>query len=355
MTSITKRSICETAKKLCAVVQRNGDIADANCADEYTLCTYLLKMREYYRWSEGFGTDITLSHSELGSWIDARERLWEDLEDESYEPIVIDGTHFDIFDNDGINQLVNRDDLVYSAGLGRFSRPLFFLGQLLKIEELEGYRILISGDEHARGLTAPPAMSHQTLIFVRRDALRRLLWEHIEDWNWRKRENALARAIRFYDFDSDANAALERMTDNEMEAVILHEIGEIVAGQLIGHEWHAMLSAVSRSVAEIIARAVRDHLADCLSSLPALLDNGNIPSLHFYFANLDPMRKDLFPALDSAYHHWVDSGELNELKRVVRHGKDHWSSVADRILEFHHQYGDSCQKPIESLVSCSRL
>ncbi|HSP01523.1 MAG TPA: hypothetical protein VLN90_08695, partial [Thioalkalivibrio sp.] len=31
-------------------VQRNCDIADARHAGNDTLCTYLLKMREFYRW-----------------------------------------------------------------------------------------------------------------------------------------------------------------------------------------------------------------------------------------------------------------------------------------------------------------
>ena len=31
-------------------VQRNCDISDAEFAQSYSLCTYLLKMRELYRW-----------------------------------------------------------------------------------------------------------------------------------------------------------------------------------------------------------------------------------------------------------------------------------------------------------------
>ena len=36
--------------QLAAVVQRNCDISDARYAGDYGLCTFLLKMREYYRW-----------------------------------------------------------------------------------------------------------------------------------------------------------------------------------------------------------------------------------------------------------------------------------------------------------------
>ena len=36
--------------QLAETVQRNCDISDARHAGEYGLCTFLLKMREYYRW-----------------------------------------------------------------------------------------------------------------------------------------------------------------------------------------------------------------------------------------------------------------------------------------------------------------
>ena len=36
--------------QLASAVQRNCDISDARYAGDYGLCTFLLKMREYYRW-----------------------------------------------------------------------------------------------------------------------------------------------------------------------------------------------------------------------------------------------------------------------------------------------------------------
>ena len=34
-------------------VQRNCDISDANHGGNFTMCTYLMKMREYFRWEKG--------------------------------------------------------------------------------------------------------------------------------------------------------------------------------------------------------------------------------------------------------------------------------------------------------------
>ena len=342
-------------RTLLAQVQRNCQIADSRHAQDYTLCTYLLKMREYYRWTHDLGYDHVLRGSDVSEWVDAQEQQWDELEDSDYTPLEIDGRIIDPFDTNRVNAVINDRGFVYSAGLGRLSRPLFFCGELAVVEQLEGYRVLISGKEWARCMTAPPAMAHGETIFIRRDALRRMLWETIEDWRWAKRENALARAIRFYDFDSDADAALERMTDHEIEAVILHEIGEIVAGEMLGSEWHAMLGDIGGPATEFMVRAVRDHLADCMTSLPALLSSADTPSLHFYFANLTTTRKDLFPALSAAYQHWVDNENLSLLKTVVRNGKNHWMSVADRILQCHRRHGDRCQQPIQALLSASRL
>lgn len=42
-----------TRTALIKTVQKNCDIADARHAGDYTLCVYLLKMREMYRWEQG--------------------------------------------------------------------------------------------------------------------------------------------------------------------------------------------------------------------------------------------------------------------------------------------------------------
>lgn len=351
----TMSSLVDENRTLLAQVQRNCQIADSRHAQDYTLCTYLLKMREHYRWAHDLGYDHVLCGSDVSDWVDVQEQQWDELEGRDFTPLEFDGETVDAFDTNRVNEIVNDRGFVYSAGLGRLSRPMFFYGELTGTEKLEGYRVLISGKEWARCMTAPPAMAHGDTIFIRRDALRRMLWETIEDWRWAKRENALARAIRFYDFDRDADAALECMTDHEIEAVILHEIGEIVAGQMLGSEWHAMLGDIGGPNTEFMVRAVRDHLADCMSSLPALLSNADTPSLHFYFANLTAMRKDLFPALNAAYQHWVDRDDLSRLKTVVRSGKNHWMTVADRILQCHRRHGNQCQQPIQNLLNASRL
>lgn len=76
---------------------------------------------------------------------------------------------------------------------------------------------------------------------------------------------------------------------------------DIAAGRLLGSEWSARLAGFSRKRAELLARAVRDNLADCLVTLPGLLQRGAEDSLHFWFSIFDGLRREMFPRLVAAY------------------------------------------------------
>ena len=142
-----------------------------------------------------------------------------------------------------------------------------------------------------------------------------------------------------YDFENSPDAALESMADKESEAMILHELGEGRAGELLGGEWERMLSENASRRVDIMARAVRDHLADCLSTLPKLIENKAISSLHFYFVNLDGMRRALFPLLLSAQRDWLDTERLDPLSLAVQQGKTHWLKMAQAMLAVYRQEG----------------
>ena len=321
-------------EQLSSVVQRNCHISDARHARTYTMCIYLLKMREYYRWEMGLDQAERLPGKEVGEWLTRRERLWEDLEPEEFSCIPVgEGCH-DPFGSTAINADLNPAGFVYSAGYGRFVKPHFFLARLERSEHRDGFHVLVAADELARDLAAPPAMQLGETVYVRRDALRRHLWQSIEDWRWRRQpDGAMARAMALHGFDGDPEGALARMTDAEIEPVVLHELGEGAAGRELGGAWEEMLLQVAGSRAEIGLRAVRDLLADCASTLPWLLEAGAEASLHYYFANLRGMRKALFPRLGRAYDTWVEDGSTAALADAAEAGREHWAEVAARALE----------------------
>jgi len=323
------------------------------------MCVYLLKMREYYRWEQQQHFTDKLSAKKIGNWLSRREALWETLEHRDYQPLLLRTNSFDPFESDRINHILVPDGLVYSGGYGIKSKPHFFLARLEQHKQYNGYNIYISGCEYARDLSSPPAMSHNQTIYIRRESFKRLLWERIEEWRWNQPKNAMARAIACYPFDDDQNAALDAMTNNEIKATILHEIGEIQAGKMLP-DWQAMMNDISFTPAEIIARAVRDHFADTLHTLPELLTDQNTgtnqqANIHFYFSNLTAMRKHIYPSLMEAYQQWCKNGNIDQLHKNIAAGKKHWQKLAIEILALYQNNREHCSRNIEALVKDNYL
>lgn len=337
-------------------VQKNCHISDARFAGNYTLCIYLLKMREFCRWETGQAFTASLDRDEVGNWLKQREALWNEFDGQNFQPLEIDGQRFDPFHSELINRHLQAHNLVYSGGFGRSAQPHFFLGERLRKIEHGDYRVLISGREFARDLAAPPAMSQGRTIYIRRESLRRMLWEKIEEWRWNRPHNAMARTLAEYDFSAgNADEALEQLTDAELESALDHEIGEIMARDQLGDDWEALLAALPHSKAEIMLRAVRDHLADALSTLPALLQRRQTASIHFYFANLSSMRKYLYPGLIAAYEDWCQGEAFAPLKKQMQDGAAHWQDVCEDILAIARKPGDKTAALIEQRIEASRL
>ncbi len=334
-------------EKICEAVQYNCHVADARHGGDFTMCTYLLKMREYFRWETGAGVRDPLPREELGEWLQAREQLWETLAEADFRPIEIAGQKYDPFDTAAINRALEPLGAVYSAGLVNGARPHFFIAELLGRDRHDESCVLhLCGREYARCLNAPPAMAGEEGVFLRREALRRYLWEKYETWAWSRPDNALGRAFACYDFEQDPETALERMTDAELAAAREHELGEFEASTLLGPEWNEMVLELALTPAELMARAVKDHLADSLRTLPMLLEQGSAPSIHFYVGNLSGMRAHLYPQLKAAYRQWLGSGDLAPLEALHAADRDRWRTLAQELLDLHRLHGRNAAEPI---------
>ena len=340
---------------LCDVVQHNCDIADARHAANYTMCVYLLKMREYYRWEKGYAYGEALPGKEVGQWVMHRESLWEDIEHESFNPLEIEGRKHDPFDTEEINRTLLPKGFVYSGGFGFGAVPHFFLAKLEEREDYEGYKVLVAAEECARDLAAPPAMTLGKTIFIRRESLRRMLWEKVQEWQWHRYDNSMGRALQFYPFDDDLELALDQITETETETVILHEIGEVMANEYLGPEWREMVSSLPRSRTEMMARAVKDLLADALSTLPGLIENQSHASMHFYAANLLAMRKELYPSFFAHYQEWCDDHDDHGLKQLVAKSTQHWLATAQLMLDHYRRHDVHRLKDLEQLIGQQRL
>ncbi len=331
-----------------AAVRHNCHVSDAQFAGDLTLCTFLLKMRELYRWEQAIPLSRDMGKAEVGDWMNARGTHWDTLEEAPYLPIPLPDGEIDPFESARINAILLPRGLVYSGGYGRRCKPHFFVAELLSHEVRHGFDIYVSGRELARDLDAPPGMYLDRTLFIRTEALRRWLWEKYEEWHWTKKNPAMGRAFAAYPFAEAPEAALDAMTATEMETVILHEIGEAGVGEELGQAWDALLVDIMRSRAEIIARAVRDLYADCLSTLPGLLERKQPAAIHFYFANLVGMRRKLFPELADAYEVWCAGAELATLGAVVAEGRTRWRAWLIEALQQHAQLGERVTTLLES-------
>lgn len=327
----------ENLSALIDTVQKNCTIADARHARDMTICTFLLEMREYYRWEMEIPYGARLPKDELGDWLNARESLWDTVEEDAFSPLPLNAAEIDPFEANDINRALMPLGLVYSSGLGRFRKPHFVLAELKRSETREGMQILVAGCEYARDLIAPPAAMRDGAIFLRMDAVRRLLWNKYEEWQWQEKDTALGRAFTYYDFEHGVERGLDRMEAAESEVMILHEIGEARVERLLGEDWNTMLVQLSSKHAELLARAVRDHLADCMVTLPTLLKREALGSLHFYLANLSGLRRALFPALPQAYEAWLVNHDTAKLAKVVAAAEAHWIHVAQQLMTTFHR------------------
>ncbi len=332
---------------LARAVQTNCHIADARHAADLTLCIYLLQMREFYRWEQGLPLDAPLRHQDVGAWLDAREALWDGLAEAPYAPLPLaDGEPpLDAFDAAAVNARLVPQGWVYGAGRIAGGRPVFFLGELHDARRRDGLDVLTGARELARGLAAPPAALSGRTVLLRRESLLRWLWEKFETWGLKQRDGAFRSALAAYGWpgEGDAAPALHAMADEQMETLLLHEIGEYRAGEQLGaaawSELRTAVAAAGDARADALLRAVRDHLADCLVTLPTLLERDAAASIHFWFANFEGLRAELFPSLFAAYRAWCSGAGRTPLDAALADGAAHWLAIGERALALQRERG----------------
>ncbi len=317
---------------LSKAVQFNCDLSDREFAADYSICIYLIRMREYYRWSHGIALNETLDQGALMDWVSDTEKRWNEITVDDFQALEYQGEFYLPFDAKELNRVLHPQGYTYSAGYGQFGKPVFMLAELDSMESTHHYKLTIAGRELARELTAPPAVMQSRNILIRRESVSRLIWDLLEEWQWNKPDNAMAQVVQYYDFETSPLRALERAGADQCEVLILHEIGELIAEDLVAPHWNEMLNDDNKH-RQLFARAVRDYLADCLSTLPGLLAEENVPGIHFYFASLTPLRKSMFPALAKSYSSWRRGGPVAGIKQTIKCGQTHWLNTANRLVD----------------------
>lgn len=339
--------------RLLAAVQTNCHIADARHAQDLGLCTFLLQMREFYRWERGLPLDAPLLRAEVGAWIARREALWAELEEREFVRLPGRGDAADPFDVAAVNAALQPCGLVYGAGWAGSGRVSFFVAASheRRAIESEGLVVQVCGREWARGLFAPPAVLAGDTIVLRRESMARWLWEKFEVFGLKRAEGPFKAVADAYGLERDFLGGLPRLLDEQGETLILHEIGEHRAGRRLGPAWDTLRLALDDRRSELMLAALRDQLADLGTTLPALLARGNPASIHFWFAGYEGLRRQLYPGLAEAYRAWGEGDGGAALREACAAGACHFEDLADQVLALHLGHGTAAGRPIAALLA----
>src|SRR5512134_3170317 len=104
---------------LAEAVQRNCDISDARFAGDYGMCTFLLKMREFYRWENELPFGRALPKDELGEWLKSREQDWSRIEAAEFATLPLTSRQLAPSEAAAANRELLPQGGVYGAGSAR--------------------------------------------------------------------------------------------------------------------------------------------------------------------------------------------------------------------------------------------
>jgi len=328
---------------ICDTVQHNCAISDARYARNYSLCIYLLRMREFYRWRYDLALNEPLSIESVGEWISDTEEAWDAIEENDFEPLIINGRDVDPFDSHTINCAVNDDGLIYSAGYGRMGQPHFLLATLNKKNSIRDTTCFDCGSELARDTITMPAMAQGNSIFIRQDSICRLIWQMFDEWTLHKKSGAMARLVKHYMLDKEPPdiAQLESIASELSWVIREHELGEVAAGEVLGAEFQQMACGCIGGPGEYLIRAVRDMLADTLYTWPGIVRRGAAHYLDFWLAGVNGVREQWLT--QTGMLSWLNiedqDTQLSRLTQVRESERDRWLVVAQSLVSEYRREG----------------
>jgi hypothetical protein len=335
-----------TAESFLKTIRHNCDISDARDNGVYSICTLVLKLRNLYKWEHGLEPWVEPDSPVLLDWIAAKEEYWKSICNEPFKPIPVNDESIDPFLLPPINRFLSAVNHIYGAGYGRSMKAVFFMAEVLEERLVEGCPALILGREKARELSSPFAMLQDGVIYIRKEPMRFFFWDQIQEINPSCRI-AMQQALASYGFLKDGCtldrdrliAHFDEMVDGELEIFIYHEVGERHENMLDSKVLKKIIAAYPASALELLARAVKDILADTNSMglLSRIVASEKKSSLGFYFSFLDGMRKLLCQELSDASKSFWDTGDwaLMEQARLACREKN--EAVAEQLLELHQR------------------
>jgi hypothetical protein len=315
------------SKNLIDQIRYNCSISDCRYAGTYSVCGLALRLRDLYKWERGLEPWVEEDSSVILEWIGKKEDEWDKLEEREFADISIDGKSYDPFDVEALNAVLAPHGLFYGAGYVQGLKPSFLLADLVETRQVEGFPVYILGREHARDLLTVPALSRDSSILMRKESARIFLWNLIFFLKKSSRE-ALKFALETYGVPDNHPKALKenfaRICEDEVEAYIYHEVGELKDTDFDREVWRSLIAAFPHTVIEFFVRALKDMLADTndYGKLRYIIQQRKAASLALHAAFLDGLRRMLFPELVEAFREFKETRnwELVERARLGGYG-----------------------------------
>jgi hypothetical protein len=330
-------------------IQANCNIADVNSGGLYSLCGFLLRLRDLYKWEHGLAPWQEPEPASLLEWVEARETLWEGIATDAFALLTVGDASFEPFDIEAINARLQPAGLVYGAGYVGGMKPSFFLAELKESRRLGELQVDIVERELARDLFMTPAMRQGNRILARRSAMLFFLWDQVLEMR-PSTKNALLYAFQHYGLDAEAirrapaelGPELYRVAEAELETWIYHEIGEVHESAFDGHLWHEIVATYASSQVEIFARIIKDLLADTHArGLLGHIVQGRLrASLGFYIAFMRSFTRLVFPEILKAFGEFRSTNDWSIIEEARQRGHAKVSGLARTLSEL-HQAGHS--------------
>jgi hypothetical protein len=323
-------------------VLQNCDISDAQHAGLYSTCGLALRLRDLYKWEHRLNPWEEKDTSEILDWIGEKEALWEKLADAKHTNITLQGKVYDIFDTSAINAILTPRGLFYGAGYAYRLKPTFFLAEIKKKRQNNGHTVYTLGRELARDLLTLPALTQEQQILLRTESARMFLWDQMV-YIKKSGRPALRFALEHCGLKKPDSETMQQhlpaILAAQKDNYIYHEIGELSDSTFDPDIWRELIAAFPHSPVELLARGLKDLLADTHPSgtLNHLIENRKFAGLGFYTAFLDGMLKELFPQLRNAFMDFTKTGNWHTIKGATAEGYRYAKKAAVAMVELYQK------------------
>jgi hypothetical protein len=328
----------ENLESIAGQVAGNCDVSDAQSAGLYSICGLALRLRDLFKWEKRLSPWEEPDPPLILEWIGKKEELWDQVGEQPLAPLRINGTSHDPFDAEAINRILVPEGYYYGAGYAHSMRPTFFLAKIQDRSTLDGVEVFTLGRELARDLLTLPALSQDGEVLLRTEAARLYLWDQIF-YIKKSGRTALACALRACGLPDPRPETIRSRLEDVFAAVrpvyVYHEIGEVKNRIFDRETWREIVSDFAHSPVELLARTLKDLLADTdpAGTLPKLVEERRSAAVGFYAAFIDGLARAMLPGLRPAHSRLVEDADWNAFGRFVAEARSDITQRTESFLE----------------------